>query len=300
MFKLALSAGHGMKTAGKRCLKKLDSNETREWYLNNRICKKIEKKLKNYAGVQVLRLDDRSGICDIPLKRRTNDANRHCADFYLSVHHNAGINGGTGGGIETYVYTDASGTEKRWQKALYNALIEKTGLRGNRAEGMRKANLHECRETDMPCVLIECGFMDSKTDVPIILTEEFAEKVAEACVEVIVAKAELKIGNTIEDNAILKWQKAAQNDGFAFVQHGADGKWGKECESVAKRAVCKQRSIYKYKNLTAIVQRAVGEEPDGKFGPKTHKAVKEYQKNNRLVCDGCVGLKTWKKILEVK
>ena len=28
--------------------------------------------------------------------------------------------------------------------------------------------------------------------------------------------------------------------------------------------------------------------------------VKEYQKNNRLIADGCVGLGSWKKILGVK
>ena len=38
MFKIALNAGHYLNTAGKRCLKKLDKNETREWVLNNRIC----------------------------------------------------------------------------------------------------------------------------------------------------------------------------------------------------------------------------------------------------------------------
>lgn len=45
MFKLALDAGHGLYTAGKRCLKSLDPNETREWVLNNRICNKIQVEL---------------------------------------------------------------------------------------------------------------------------------------------------------------------------------------------------------------------------------------------------------------
>jgi hypothetical protein len=52
-------------------------------------------------------------------------------------------------------------------------------------------NLHECRETTMPAVLLELGFMDSTTDVPIILTEAFAEKCANAIVEVIVDKVGL-------------------------------------------------------------------------------------------------------------
>ena len=31
IFKLALNAGHGLYTEGKRCLKSLDPKETREW-----------------------------------------------------------------------------------------------------------------------------------------------------------------------------------------------------------------------------------------------------------------------------
>lgn len=35
---------------------------------------------------------------------------------------------------------------------------------------------------------------------------------------------------------------------------------------------------------------------DGSFGPKTLSAVKQFQKNNKLVVDGIVGPKTWGKI----
>ena len=190
-FKIALNAGHGKNTAGKRCLKKLDKNETREWILNSRICEKIEIKLKDYKGYDIIRLDDPTGKTDVALKKRTDAANKFKADFYLSIHHNAGVKGGTGGGIETYIHTKASKASEEWQDELYNALIKHTGLKGNRADGTRKANFHECRESNMPCVLVECGFMDSKTDVPIILTSKFADKVADACVEVLVRKGKL-------------------------------------------------------------------------------------------------------------
>jgi N-acetylmuramoyl-L-alanine amidase len=301
MFRLALNAGHGKKTLGKRCLKKLDKNQTREWILNSRICEKIEMKLSEYRGVEVIRLEDPTGEKDIPLKKRTDTANNFKADFYLSIHHNAGINGGTGGGIEAYVYTKASTESVAWQTALYNAVIEKTNLVGNRSQGKRKANLHECRESDMACVLLECGFMDSKTDVPIILTDKFAEKVATACVEVIAERARLlKKSKEPKQNKILLWQTSAIKDGFTFTKSGADGKWGQECEAVAKKAVCKKRVTYKYKNLTKIVQQAVGVAVDGKFGNGTKKAVIEYQKGIGLTADGVVGLKTWKKILGVK
>ena len=304
MFKIALNAGHGINTAGKRCLKSLDPNETREWILNSRICNKIEEKLKVYSGYEVLRLDDITGETDIPLKTRTNKANEWGADFYLSVHHNAGINGDVGGGIETYIYMNASEQSRDWQSALYETLIKYTLLKGNRSDGTRQNNLHEVRESNMPAVLIECGFMDSQIDVPIILSEEFAEKVADACVEVLAAKGNLSkieiVSQTvINDNKILEWQKAAIADGFKFAKFGADGKWGSECESVAKQAICKKRDTYKYKNLTKIVQRVVGVTVDGLFGNDTKNAVINFQKINGLTTDGSVGLNTWKKILGV-
>lgn len=305
MFKLALNAGHGLNTAGKRCMKKLDSKQTREWVLNSRICEKIETKLKAYTGYNLIRLDDPTGKKDIALKTRTTNANNFGADFYLSIHHNAGVKGGSGGGIVAFVYTKPSKEALEWQEALYDAIIDKTALKGNRSIPLGKKNLHECRESNMPCVLIECGFMDSKTDVPIILTDKFAEQVAEACVEVIVKKAGLKKKATKtetpkKENKILEWQKAAIKDGFKFSKYGADGKWGGECEEVAKKAVCKKRLIYKYKNLTKIVQHAVGVDVNGKFGAGTKKAVTQYQKFLGLNPDGAVGLDTWKKILGVR
>lgn len=192
MFKIALNAGHGLYTAGKRCLFTLDEKETREWTLNARICEKIETKLKAYTGYELLRLDDRTGKIDIALKERTNKANKWGADFYLAIHHNAGVYGGIGGGIMSIVYTSASAKSVEWQTALYNSLIKYTGLKGNRETPCPKQNLHEVRESNMPAVLLELGFMDSATDVPVILSEEYADKCATAIVEVLAEKGGLK------------------------------------------------------------------------------------------------------------
>ena len=191
-FKIALTAGHYLGTPGKRCLKKLDPNETREWTLNDRIADKVEKLLKGYTGYELIRTDDTTGKKDISLTARTNAANNFKADFYLSIHHNAGVNGGKGGGIVAFIYTNASKESAEWQKDLYNALISATGLKGNRSNPMPKKNLHEVRETNMPAVLLELGFMDSATDVPVILSEEYADKCAAAIVSVLVKRGGLK------------------------------------------------------------------------------------------------------------
>lgn len=97
--------------------------------------------------------------------------------------------------------------------------------------------------------------------------------------------------------SVIEWQKAAIKDGFNFSKYGADGKWGSESKSVAKKAICKKYAVYKNKNLTALIQKAVGVTPDGKFGNGTETAVKEWQKANGLTADGVVGLNTWKKLL---
>lgn len=192
-FKIALTAGHYKYTSGKRCMKSLDPNETREWVLNDRIADKVEKLLAaNYTGYELIRTDDTTGEKKIELAARTTAANNFKADFYLSIHHNAGVKGGKGGGIVAYVYTKVGQTTLDWQKDLYNALIAATGLKGNRANPMPKANLHEVRETKMPAVLLELGFMDSATDVPIILSEEYADKCAAAIVKVLAERGKLE------------------------------------------------------------------------------------------------------------
>lgn len=195
MFKIVIDPGHGLYTSGKRCLKSIDPKETREWTLNSRIAGKVISKLKSYEGYELLRVDDPTGKTDISLTTRTNKANKWGADFYLSIHHNAGIGGGSGGGISAFVYPGVDKETLDWQKAIYDSLIKYTGLKGNRSQPLAQADFHVLRETNMPAVLIEDGFMDSTTDTPIILTEDFAEKSANALVEVIVKKGGLKKKN---------------------------------------------------------------------------------------------------------
>ncbi len=183
MTKIALDAGHWYGEPGRRCLKKFDKNETREWTLNSRVIEYVEDGLKDYTGYEYIRVDDRTGKKNVSLAQRVKLANDFKADVFLSVHHNAGIKGGKGGGIVVYRYPNSTKFTKAMQKALYDSLIDHTGLRGNRANPLAEANFIVLRDTKMAAVLIENGFMDSKTDVPIILSDAHAKKSARAIVE---------------------------------------------------------------------------------------------------------------------
>ena len=117
-----------------------------------------------------------------------------------------------------------------------------------------------------------------------------------------------RVKNDNFSQEVQDWQNAAIKDGFKFPKYGADGEWGAECESVAKVAVVKERfdnkkkPIYKYPNLTKIVQRKcgfTGKDVDGKCGNDTGDGIETYQAEHGLTQDRCVGLNTWKDMLGV-
>ena len=175
---ICIDAGHGKYTPGKRCMKAIDPNETREWVLNSRIADKLQVLLAGY-DCSTMRVDDVTGETDVSLNSRCTQANKAKADVYVSIHHNAGINGGSGGGIVVYIHPNHQKQSEVVQEAAYRHLIAQTGLRGNRASPIAQANHCVTRETTMPAILCECGFMDSTVDTPIILTEEFSRQCAQ-------------------------------------------------------------------------------------------------------------------------
>ena len=211
MFRIALSAGHGYHTPGKRCLKALDPQETREWVLNARVCDQLEKVLGDYDGVEVLRLDDPSGAENPSLSTRVARATGWPADLSLSIHHNAGVKGDSGGGIVAYTHPQSSLDSIQWRDALYHQLVDRTGLRGNRSRPKTTGDFYVLRATQMPAVLLELGFMDSSTDVPVILTEDYARACAQAIGEVIIQVAGLTPktqGERPADWARAAWERA--------------------------------------------------------------------------------------------
>ena len=188
---IAIDAGHYMGTPGKRCLKTIDPGETREWALNARAADKVQQRLEAY-DCNTMRVDDVTGQEEVTLYERVRAANRAGADVYLSIHHNAGIKGGSGGGIVVYVCPGVGEDTTSLQRAVYEHTVASTGLRGNRSQPLGVANFYVLVNTTMPAVLGEFGFMDSTTDTPIILTEEYADQLADGIVAALVEQYQLK------------------------------------------------------------------------------------------------------------
>lgn len=159
MIKIAYCAGHGYNTPGKRT-----PDGEREWSFNNKVAKAFANELALYDGVVTKRFDDPTGQSDVPLKKRTDGANAWGADYYISFHHNANTaKWGDWTGVETFVYIGNKNTKSgKLAKAIHPAVVKAYGLKDR---GIKEANYHILRETKMPAVLIEGGFMDSVIDI---------------------------------------------------------------------------------------------------------------------------------------
>lgn len=295
-MKIAIDAGHGLHTSGKRCLKSIDPNETREWSLNSRVASYVCDYLAA-AGVNTMRVDDITGATDVALASRTSAANNAKVDYYVSIHHNAGINGGSGGGPVVFVYNGQhSAASDTLQANIYNGIVDACGKFGNRSSPLAASNLYVLRKTNMPAVLVECGFMDSTVDTPLILTDDFARKCADGiargiCVTAGVAYSGGGITGTepapsapsagaetgAESEADTPTGYPAQFQAWLNSGYGAgldvDGLWGPKTKSGAIRALQTELNNQFNKGLGV----------DGIWGPKTKAAcvnVKQGAKGN--------------------
>ena len=179
-FKIAYGAGHNDKTANG-IPESLHKPFMNEWRLNDRVAKYFAQAAKAY-DVELLRVDDPEGKEAVVLGNRCKAANDWGADFFLSIHHNAGINGGVGGGLVAFCY-QAGTKAAAYRDAIYEACMASGGIRGDRWDPTQERDFFVLTQTKMPAVLMEYGFMDSKTDVPVILTEDYAKAMAYATME---------------------------------------------------------------------------------------------------------------------
>lgn len=266
-MKIAISAGHYLYTSGKRCLKKLDADETREWVLNARIADKLEEKLKKYE-CEVLRLDDASGLKQVSLYSRCKIANAGNADILFDLHHNAGINGGTGGGTVVFYYSSSS--ERKVQAdELYNAIVNMTGLVGNRSNKVVKKNYYMLRNTRMPAFLLENGFMDSSTDVPVILSEEHADKTAQGILDFLTGKFGLKFKNPYSEPAYtLYYGRSGMKPEYVSWLQWELVQEGYELQITGEYTAAEDAAVRDFQDKKGL-------QTDGKCGPLTRAELKE-------------------------
>lgn len=186
LMKVMIDAGHGINTAGKRA----PDDSMREHHFNNAVAKYVDIELKKYEKIETAFSHDPTGVRDVPLKERTDKANKWGADCFISIHANA-LKGTwhTGGGIETYVYITKPAFALKLANNIQSELIKATGLRDR---GVKTDDFHVLRETRMTAVLMECGFYDNKEELAFLKSDLYRRKCAIAIVNGIATTYSLK------------------------------------------------------------------------------------------------------------
>ena len=127
--------------------------------------------ISEYDGVSV-RLS-RSIDQSVTLSQRTNAANSWGADYFVSIHINAG--GGTG--FESYVYPGVSAPTTTYRNALHDEIVRSVDFADR---GKKTANFHVLRETSMSAILTENGFIDTVADANKLRNATFLQGIARA------------------------------------------------------------------------------------------------------------------------
>lgn len=165
MVKIYVDAGHGGSDPGAQ------GNGINEKDITLKIAKKVQEYLGDYSNASVKM--SRTGDSYPTLTQRTNEANAWGADFFLSIH----INSGGGTGYEDFVYTTISGGSKtgKIRSSIHTEVMKQNGLSDR---GKKKENLHVLRESAMPAVLTENGFIDNTAEANKMKSQTWINDVA--------------------------------------------------------------------------------------------------------------------------
>ncbi len=170
MVKIYIDPGHGGIDSGATGNGLLEKNVTLQ------IALAVRKYLGEYQGVSIKmsRTTDKT----VTLNERTKEANSWGADYFLSIHINAG--GGTG--FESYIYKGISSTSSTGKKRtiIHKKVLAVNGLRDR---GQKQGNLHVLRESKMSSVLTENGFIDTTADANKMKDKAWIDRVGKAHAE---------------------------------------------------------------------------------------------------------------------
>ncbi|MBW4841288.1 MAG: N-acetylmuramoyl-L-alanine amidase family protein, partial [Paenibacillaceae bacterium] len=161
---VVLDAGHGGSDPGA-----ISVTKKKEKDFNLAVVLKVQKLLQNDPNINLVLTRESDTYPTLP--DRVKIAENVGADIFISVHANSGS--ATASGVETY-YTRAASLDLA--KVMHKHLVQASGLADRK---VRTQSLHVTRETTMPAVLLECGYLSNKNDDALLATDEYRNKVAQ-------------------------------------------------------------------------------------------------------------------------
>lgn len=165
---VVLDAGHGGSDPGA-----ISVTKKKEKDFNLAVVLKVKELLQNDPNINLVLT--RESDTYPTLSDRVKIAENVKADIFISVHANSGS--ASASGVETY-YTRAASLDLA--KVMHKHLVQASGLADRK---VRTQSLHVTRETTMPAVLLECGYLSNKNDDALLATDAYRSKVAQGIVD---------------------------------------------------------------------------------------------------------------------
>lgn len=172
-YLIALDAGHGGSATGAYY------ENTAEKDLNLAMIKKLDEILRGLGYKTML---TRSGDTDVGLKYRSTLANNARADIFVSIHCNASETNHNFQGLYVYHYP-GSATGAALAQAIQTPACQFTGAVDR---GINSANFSVVRESKMPAVLVETGFMTCHEELARLKSEAYQSRIAQGIAQGIV------------------------------------------------------------------------------------------------------------------
>jgi N-acetylmuramoyl-L-alanine amidase CwlD len=175
--RIMVDPGHGGSDAGA-----IGPAGNKEANVNLNVGLKLRDKLVGLgADVRMTRDTDRNvsrpgAPQKEELRARVKLANEWPAEIYVSVHSNSATNAAAHG-TETYHSRNASSASKRMAANVNAEMAKTTGFRNR---GVKAANFHVIKNTHMPAVLVETGFISNPVEEGHLIDPAMQDKMAQA------------------------------------------------------------------------------------------------------------------------
>ncbi|MGF1495391.1 MAG: N-acetylmuramoyl-L-alanine amidase, partial [Elainellaceae cyanobacterium] len=165
---IVIDPGHGGRDPGA-----IGRNGLREAPTVMDISLRVQRLLEQ-QGIQVVMT--RTGDVTVDLEPRVAIARRADADLFVSIHANAiSMSRPEVNGLETFYYSSREGYQLA--QSIQRSMVQSTGM-VNR--GVKEARFYVIRNTPMPAVLVETGFVTGANDAPRLADPNFRQQMAEA------------------------------------------------------------------------------------------------------------------------
>jgi len=140
---------------------------------------RLVKKYLTQLGYHVIMT--RSSDVFVPLDQRVDIANKAGAELFVSVHFNSSRNP-TAKGIEVYFCDGGSNMAKNSSSRRVASLVLARLIRRTQAvsRGVKKANFYVIRETQMPAILVEAGFISNPKERALLKDPDYVDQIARA------------------------------------------------------------------------------------------------------------------------